>query len=87
MGEFERSGGSGAYYQKLKILTVGNELPDMFDAEGGALTAEIAAAGVLKDIDELYREISYASKETDIGHRVSAGRGREVLSDDRIGAV
>jgi raffinose/stachyose/melibiose transport system substrate-binding protein len=57
--EFERISDSTSYYQKLKILAAGGELPDMFDSEGDALLAEIAATGVLKDIDELYQELNY----------------------------
>lgn len=48
-----------SYYQKIKILASGNELPEIFDAEGDSLTAEIASTGVLQDIDELYDELGY----------------------------
>jgi raffinose/stachyose/melibiose transport system substrate-binding protein len=57
--EFEGISDRTSYYQRLKILAANNELPDIFDCEGDALGAEIAATGVMKDIDELYKEIGY----------------------------
>lgn len=48
-----------SYYQKLKILASNNDLPEIFDAEGDSLTAQIASTGALVDIDELYKDLNY----------------------------
>jgi raffinose/stachyose/melibiose transport system substrate-binding protein len=75
--EFERISDQPSYFQKVKILAAGNELPDMFDSEGDALLTEIAATGVLKDIDELYRELNY-------DRMVSIGKNYARLDNGRL---
>lgn len=55
-----------SYYQKVKILASSNELPDIFDAEGDTLTAEIAKTGVLVEVDDIYKEFGF-DKMVNIG--------------------
>lgn len=57
--EFEVITDRPSYYQKVKILASSNELPDIFDAEGDTLTAEIAQTGVLMEVDDIYKEFGY----------------------------
>jgi len=65
--EFMAIGDRPAYYQKLKILASNNELPEIFDAEGDSLTAQIASTGALVDIDKLYDELNYNGRILNIG--------------------
>lgn len=65
--EFEIISDRSSYNQKLKILAASNELPDLFDSEADSALAEIAKTGVLKDIDELYKELNYTDNMMEIG--------------------
>ena len=56
-----------SYYQRLTILAANNALPEIFDAEGDTLTAQIAAGGALVDVDELYAELDYLDRILRIG--------------------
>jgi raffinose/stachyose/melibiose transport system substrate-binding protein len=78
--EFESISDRGSYNQKLKILAAGNELPDMFDSEGDDMLAQIAANGVLKDIDELYKELGY-------DRTMNIGKNYARLSDGKLYSI
>jgi raffinose/stachyose/melibiose transport system substrate-binding protein len=65
--EFQSIQDRPSYYQKLKILASNNELPEIFDAEGDSLTAQIASTGVLLDIDQLYRDLNMTDRVVNIG--------------------
>lgn len=57
--EFDRISDRGSYTQKVQILAASNSLPDLFDAVGADIQMEIANAGTLVDIDELYADLGY----------------------------
>ncbi|MFT4105342.1 MAG: extracellular solute-binding protein [Lacrimispora sp.] len=84
--EFERISDRGSYNQKVQILATSKSMPDLIDGVPEQLRKEIAGAGALVDIDELYKELGY-DKALPVGleyARLSDGKLYEMAWENNV---
>ena len=53
---------SASYYQKLKILIASNEMPDWFQADPDAFTAELREAGLIYNVGDMLEELGLTER-------------------------
>ena len=53
---------SASYYQKLKILIASNEMPDWFQADPDAFTAELREAGLIYNVGDMLEELGLTDR-------------------------
>lgn len=53
---------SASYYQKLKILIASNEMPDWFQADPDAFTAELREAGLIYNVCDMLEELGLTDR-------------------------